>query len=227
MLRRLIVTIFASENNKIELMKQLILLVLSFLTSVAFVSCDFRQNPNTRTYEQSYESSSTATADGDEQYVNQSLSNGQTPYTTTQEKWVEDDPYYNNSLGNGNSPYLQSNLYAQDESQITVSTSIDSKCDLVVIVKRNGNMVANTYLQAGGEYTFNLPNGRYQVFFYAGKGWNPNKQMPNGLRGGFVANESYSKDSPVTLQYQGVTYSLIPQPNGNFDTQQSNASEVF
>lgn len=208
-------------------MKQLIILVFAFLTSLAFVSCDFRQNPNTRTYEQSYESSSTATADGDEKYVNQSLGSGQTPYTTTQEKRVEDDPYYNNSLSSGSSPYLQSNLYANQESEITVSTSIESKCDVVIIVKRNGYMVANVYLQAGDNYTFNLPNGRYQVFFYAGRGWNPNKKMPNGLRGGFVANESYSKDSPVTLQYQGLTYELIPQPNGNFNTIQSNASEVF
>jgi len=51
--------------------------------------------------------------------------------------------------------------------------------------------------------------------------------MPNGLEGGFVANESYSKDSPVSLDYQSLTYELIPQPNGNFSTQQSNANEVF
>ena len=51
--------------------------------------------------------------------------------------------------------------------------------------------------------------------------------MPNGENGGFVANESYSKDSPVTLDYQILTYELIPQRNGNFSTQQSNASEVF
>jgi hypothetical protein len=34
-------------------------------------------------------------------------------------------------------------------------------------------------------------------------------------------------DEPVTLDYQGLEYELIPQPNGNFSTEQSNASEVF
>lgn len=51
--------------------------------------------------------------------------------------------------------------------------------------------------------------------------------MPNGLKGGFVANESYSKDSPISLEYEGLNYELIPQPNGNFNTQQSSVSEIF
>lgn len=88
-------------------------------------------------------------------------------------------------------------------------------------------MVYNSYIKAGDSYKFNLPNGTYQVFFYSGRGWDPNKAMPNGQEGGFVANESYSKDEPVTLNYQGLEYELIPQPDGNFTTVQSNASEVF
>lgn len=88
-------------------------------------------------------------------------------------------------------------------------------------------MVANAYIKAGGSYKFNLPNGTYQVFFYGGRGWNPNKTMPNGQDGGFVANESYSKDEPVSLDYQGLEYELIPQRNGNFSTEQSSAREVF
>ncbi len=88
-------------------------------------------------------------------------------------------------------------------------------------------MVCNAYIEAGDSYTFNLPNGYYQVFFYGGKGWNPNKTMPNGIEGGFVANESYSKDNPVSLEYQGLEYELIPQLNGNFTTKQSSAIEIF
>ena len=127
----------------------------------------------------------------------------------------------------GATPYSSSGVSAADESQICVSTSANSNCDVVVIIKRGGNIVRNAYIKAGGSYTFYIPNGTYQVFFYGGKGWNPNKVMPNGMNGGFVANESYSKDSPVSLEYQGLTYELIPQPNGNFSTQQSSANEIF
>ncbi len=44
------------------------------------------------------------------------------------------------------------------------------------------------------------------VFFYSGTGWNPNKQMPssscNSLRGGFVSNESVTKDNYINLYNQ-------------------------
>ena len=42
-----------------------------------------------------------------------------------------------------------------------------------------------------------------------------------------VANESFSKDSQVTLDYQGLNYELIPQQNGNFSTMQSSENEIF
>ena len=159
-------------------------------------------------------------------YVNNSLNTGNSPYKS-KEPSVEENPYYNNSLSTGSSPYSSHVGSATGESQISVSTSASSNCDVVVIVKSKGRIARNAYIEAGNSYTFYVPNGTYQVFFYAGKGWNPNKNMPNGLKGGFVANESYSKDSPVNLEYQGLTYELILQPNVNFSTQQSSASEIF
>ena len=191
------------------------------------IGCDSKKNPNQRTYESSYSSGSTTTRTQEERaYVNNSLNTGNTPYEKPVER-IEDNPYYNNSLGTGSSPYENYGESAYDESQISVTTSSNSNCDVVVIIKSQGGIARNAYIKAGGSYTFYLPNGRYQVFFYGGKGWNPNKSMPGGLTGGFVANESYSKDSPVNLNYEGLTYELIPQPNGNFSTQQSSASEIF
>lgn len=178
----------------------------SLLVVFLMLGCNSRRDPNLRTYESSYGSNSTATAT-------------KTP--------IEESPYYHNSLSTGISPYLSNATSFDDESQISVMTSSSSNCDVVVIVKRGGEIARNAYIKAGGSYTFNIPNGTYQVFFYGGKGWNPNKEMPNGMKGGFVANESYSKDSPVSLEYQGLTYELILQPNGNFSTQQSNANEIF
>ena len=205
----------------------------SFVISIGIIvlfiitSCDSKKNPNQRTYESSYSSSSTATASTqDRVYVDNSLNTGNSPYES-KEPSVEDNPYYNNYLSTGSSPYSSFGRSASDESQISVSTSASSNCDVVVIIKSRGEIARNAYIRAGGSYTFYIPNGTYQVFFYGGKGWNPNKVMPNGLEGGFVANESYSKDSPVSLEYQGLTYELIPQQNGNFSTQQSSANEIF
>ena len=203
------------------------IVVLFIFLAVLMMGCDFRRNPNQRTYENSYNSSSSATETPQEQaYVDNSLSTGNSPYESAQPS-VEENPYYNNSLNTGSSPYTSYNISASDESQISVSTSSNSNCDVVVIIKNGGEIARNAYIKSGGSYTFYIPNGTYQVFFYGGKGWNPNKSMPGGLTGGFVANESYSKDSPVNLNYQELTYELIPQPNGNFSTQQSSASEIF
>ena len=170
--------------------------------AVLLIGCDSRKNPNQRTYESSYDSNSSATD-------------------------PSDDPYYDNSLRTGVSPYSNDRSCSGDDSQIRVSTSSSSNCDVVVIIKKGGEIVRNAYLKAGSSHTFDLPNGTFQVFFYGGKGWNPDKSMPGGIRGGFVANESYSKDSPVSLNYQILSYELIPQRNGNFSTQQSSANEIF
>ena len=161
-----------------------------------------KPNPESRTYENAYSSSSTVTVT------------------------EADNPYLDNKLQTGDKPY-NNNACEGDESEISVSTSADSECDVVVIVKKNSRIVRNVYIAAGGSYELFVPNGTYQVFFYGGKGWNPQKKMAGGYIGGFVANESYSKDSPVSLNCQGVSYELIPQRNGNFSTMQSNAAEIF
>ena len=203
------------------------LFIYCLFPTILLMGCDSKKNPNQRTYESSYNSSSTATESPQERaYVDNSLNTGSSPYENRGSS-VEESPYYNNSLSTGSSPYSSYGASATDESQISVSTSANSNCDVVVIVKSGGVIARNAYIKAGGSYTFYIPNGRYQVFFYGGKGWNPNKSMPGGLTGGFVANESYSKDSPVDLNYQGLTYELIPQANGNFNTQQSSANEIF
>ena len=68
------------------------------------------------------------------------------------------------------------------------------------------NPFKKVYIEAGDSYDFSVPNGTYQVFFYGGEGWNPHNKMTGGYVGGFVANESYSKDPSVALNYQGVSY---------------------
>lgn len=204
-------------------MKGFLLIFAIFASAVAIHSCDgSSKDASSRTYEDSYastegETTTAPNADSENEYASKS-------YST--ENSIEQNPYYNNSLSTGDVPYSNNGIYGND-SQITIRTSASSYCDVVAIVKSYGEICADAYIAAGDSYTFNLPNGQYQVFFYGGKGWNPNKQMAGGRQGGFVSNESYSKDSPVNLDNQELEYSLIPQPNGNFTTEQSNPNEVF
>lgn len=208
-------------------MKKVVWIGLAVFAIILFIANNTKKDPEKRTYESSYNSTSTVTeSEKDRSYVGNSLNTGSVPYKS-KEPSVEDDPYYNNSLRTGSSPYTNNSSSVENESNICVRTSSNSNCDVVVIVKRGDVIARNAYIKAGGSHTFYLSNGTYQVFFYGGKGWNPNKAMPNGLQGGFVANESYSKDYPVSLEYQSLTYELIPQPNGNFSTAQRSAEEIF
>lgn len=138
---------------------------------------------------------------------------------------VQSNPYADNYLSTGSVPYSNRSLSGTG-SEIKVKSSTNGE-DMVVIVKNNGSIVRNAYIRKGGSHTFYVPNGRYQVFFYSGKGWNPNKQMPGGMRGGFVERESFAKDYAMNLDYESVTYDLVPQYNGNFSTASSSATEMF
>ena len=137
------------------------------------------------------------------------------------------DAYKNNQLQNGSQPYANEMSLSGNGSEIIVKTSSVSSSDLVVLLKKNGYLVRNQYVRPGSYAHFYVPNGTYQIFFYNGKGWNPNKTMPNGKKGGFVLYESFSKDNPQTLEGHVLTYELIPQQNGNFQQRPSNANEVF
>ena len=145
----------------------------------------------------------------------------------------EDKQYLDNSLTTGAAPY--SSVYGKNYrcpytqcSGIKVTAPHES--DIVVIIKRNnssGKVIAHGYIKAGGTYQFDIPDGTYQTFFYYGEGWNPNKVMKGGVKGGFVKDEIFSKDNPQEI-YSGVlSYVLQLQRDGNFQTRGSNKLECF
>lgn len=71
-----------------------------------------------------------------------------------------------------------------------------------------------------------LPNGTYNIYFYGGKGWNPN--MKNGnVVGGFVSGGYIQKDGPVELYGQYGEYTLYPVQNGNLQLQSATKSEAL
>jgi len=144
--------------------------------------------------------------------------------------------YGSNSLANGSQPYSRwygKNLYMDDytpHSEIRVKAPYNS--DVVVIVRfnnSNGNVAGHKYITAGSTVTIYLRNNyTYQTFFYYGKGWYPDKDMNGQVRGGFIKNEAFSKDgTPITLENEIITYELVLQENGNFQTSSSSEGEMF
>ena len=140
------------------------------------------------------------------------------------------DKYIDNSLSTGATPYSRyfgSNPICNNEgcSKIEVTTS---NSDVLVTIKNNDEVVRHAFIKAGDRYSFSFPNGRYQAFFYYGKGWSPAKEMKGGLmKGGFISNEDFGKDDPQSLYNNVLRYELIMQQNGNFSTRPSSADEAL
>ena len=141
--------------------------------------------------------------------------------------------YSDYSLENGAQPYAK--FYGRNQTnggcKITIKSSYDR--DYLVIVKyndSNGKVAGHVYVQKGNSASIGLRSGnRYQVFFYSGKGWYPEKQMPNDVKGGFLKDERFTRDaSPFTLSYgETMTYTLTSVPSGNFSPSSTDQNSVF
>lgn len=154
-------------------------------------------------------------------------------YSVSDELSEEDKQYENNSLSTGAAPYTAyygKNYKCPYEQCSGIKITAPGESDIVVIIKRNntnGKVISHGYIKAGATLFFPIPDGTYQTFFYYGTGWNPNKEMSGGVKGGFVKDEIFSKDSPQEI-YSGIlTYVLQLQRDGNFQTKSSNRGEVF
>ncbi len=144
------------------------------------------------------------------------------------------DEYINNSLNTGAIPYsycFGKNNSCSDYGCSQIKVRTPSNSDVMVTIKKNDKVYRHAYINSGSQYTFEFPNGTYQAFFYYGKGWNPNKIMKETdcgtLKGGFIADENFGKDSPQLLSNNILEYELILQQNGNFSTRPSTPDEAF
>lgn len=145
--------------------------------------------------------------------------------------------YGSNSLHNGSQPYEsfygKNHRYSSDEPHAEVRVKAAHNSDVIVIIRynnQNGRVAGHTYVRAGQTATIQLPGGhRYQTFFYYGRGWYPDKPMKNGVKGGFLEDEAYSKDGSTALLQDNeiLSFKLTPALDGNFSTSQSNESEIF
>lgn len=154
-------------------------------------------------------------------------------YTVKEELSDEDKLYLDNSLNTGATPYSQyygKNYKCPYDQCSGIRVTAPQESDIVVIVKRsnqNGKVVAHGYISSGATYQFDIPDGTYQTFFYYGEGWNPNKEVKGGIKGGFVKDEIFSKDNPQEIYSAVLTYVLQLQRDGNFQTKGSSPDEAF
>ena len=140
--------------------------------------------------------------------------------------------YSTNSLRTGSTPYKY--CYGPNASSSNFRSKIKIKngnSDVIVTVKINNRVYRHIYIKSFGSFTFDVSNGSYDVYFYYGKGWNPNKFMKDTfcgkLTGGFVSNISISKDMGLYLNNQIMTYTLTSVSNGNFRPKDSSINEAF
>ena len=143
------------------------------------------------------------------------------------------DYYKSNSLKTGTFPY--SNCFGSRNScsgyncsQIMIK---NGSTDVIVSVKKGTKVYRHSYIKAYQSFTFNVSDGKYDVYFYYGRGWNPNKKIfsteCNKLSGGFVSDEEVNKDMGLVLYNQIMTYKLTTTSNGNFSPNRSNVGEAF
>lgn len=154
-------------------------------------------------------------------------------YSVKEELSDEEKLYLDNSLNTGATPYSQyygKNYKCPYEQCSGIRVTAPQESDIVVIIKcnnQNGKVVAHGYIRSGATYQFDIPDGSYQTFFYYGEGWNPNKTMKGGVKGGFVKDEIFSKDNPQEICSAVLTYVLQLQRDGNFQTKGSSPDEAF
>jgi hypothetical protein len=144
---------------------------------------------------------------------------------------INDEHYKNYSLNNGAMPYAYCYGSANfGQSKITINAGNE---DVIVTIKNLKNIVVrHVYVKSNRSFTLNVQNGRYNVFFYYGDGWNPKRIMPKticgNLIGGFVNNEFTNKDPEIVdLFYSNLVYTLQIQSNGNFQTESCSKDAAF
>lgn len=123
-------------------------------------------------------------------YINYSLQTGDTPYT----------PCYGTYL----------NCSGTGCSKIIVKASKEK--DLVASLKQDDKFIGHAYILRGESFTFEVPDGSYQPFFFMGRGWYPERKIKDNecgnLKGGFLSNVNYISDQPVALRNKVVMYDM-------------------
>lgn len=147
----------------------------------------------------------------------------------------EYNKYKDNFLSNGSQPYAKyygyNPLLDEYDDRAEIKVKAPSNSDVIVIVKRGGKtgpVMAHMYVRKGMTFSVNVkPRIAYQVFFYSGYGWDPEKQHGN-VKGGFVGNESVVADEQQILEnLVQYNYDLNLSVNGNLHLSNIDVDDAF
>lgn len=147
-------------------------------------------------------------------------------YITKANEYDEDMEYIDNRLSTGSKPYSYMGRAKTGDNYMSFETS--GSHDFVVIVRdaTNDKYMNHVYIRGGSNAKLYLPDGIFNVYFYSGKGWNPNKIKGN-FRGAFVKSESLQKDEAISLYSAYIEYTLYPVQNGNLHLDSADDEEAF
>ena len=141
---------------------------------------------------------------------------GNSSETENSQASIDYETYIDNQLSTGSKPYKKYYHTRTGRNYLDFNTSGN---DYVIIVRdcATNDVVNHIYIRANDTGRLYLPNGTYNIYFYGGKGWNPN--MKNGnVEGGFVSDGQVQKDGPIVLEDSYGEYTLYPVRNGNLGT---------
>lgn len=135
------------------------------------------------------------------------------------------ETYIDNHLPTGSKPYIKYYQTRTGRNHLDFKTSDN---DYVIIVRDfdTDKVVNHIYIRANDSGRLYLPDGMYYVYFYGGKGWNPNMKEGN-VKGGFVSGGLVQKDGPIELTNSYGEYTLYPIQNGNLRLQDASEGEAF
>lgn len=135
------------------------------------------------------------------------------------------ETYIDNHLPTGSKPYIKYYQTRTGRNHLDFKTSDN---DYVIIVRDfdTDKVVNHIYIRANDSGRLYLPDGMYYVYFYGGKGWNPNMKEGN-VKGGFVSGGLVQKDGPIELTNSYGEYTLYPIQNGNLRLQDASKGEAF
>lgn len=146
--------------------------------------------------------------------------------TVAEEREDPDAQWVHNQLPTGSKPYSPFYGTATDGDN-TLRFNTRRGSDYVVIVRKgNGAYVNHVYIRGGETAEIYVPDGLFDVYFYSGTGWNPEKENGNVI-GGFVCGEGVTKDKNLYLNGESIVYTLYAVQNGNLRLANSNKKEAL
>ena len=141
--------------------------------------------------------------------------------------------YLDNSLSNGSQPYAK--YYGRNKSKYygcsTIKVNASKNTDVVVIVhydSHDGPVAGHTYVKKGNTAEVYLPANRsYQVGFYSGNGWYPDKEVKD-KKGGFLRDENVQMDDVIYLKSNTeIEYTLALVLHGNLHLEDCSLEDIL